>query len=102
MNMKAQIKNLLRKLRLQKIGEEQFFADINKDCTKNQRKILICYLDYQRTVRELRHNFGHTNRQEMMQMIKVCIANDWCIDVCGCNDPYAKEQISEDYYDYIL
>lgn len=102
MNVKAQAKNLLRKLQLEKIGEEQFFADINKDCTKNQKKILISYLDYQRTVRELRQNFGHTNRQEMMQMIKVCIENDWCIDVCGCNDRYAKEKIPEDYYDYIL
>lgn len=102
MNVKVQTKNLLRKLHLEKIGEEQFFADINKDCTKNQKKILISYLDYQRTVQELRQNFGHTNRQEMVQMIKVCIENDWCIDVCGCNDRYAKEQIPEDYYDYIL
>ncbi|MBO5070917.1 MAG: glycosyltransferase family 4 protein [Roseburia sp.] len=102
MNIKAQMKSLLRKLHLEKIGEEQFISDINKDCSKDQKKILISYLDYQRTVRELRQNFGHTNRQEMMQMIKVCIENDWCIDVCGCNDSYAKEQIPADYYDYIL
>lgn len=100
--MKRQIKNILRKLHLEKIGEEQFTADINRDCTKVQKKILLCYLDYARTVRELRQNFGHTNRQEMMQMIKVCIDNDWCIDVCGCNDMFAKEQIRADYYDYIL
>lgn len=102
MELKTRVKNLLRKLHLTKIGEEQFITDINRDCTKNQKKILISYLDYQRTVRELRQNFGHTNRQEMMQMIKVAIENDWCIDVCGCNDRYAKEQIPENYYDYIL
>lgn len=100
--MKKQIKDILRKMHLEKIGEEQFTADINRDCTREQKKILLCYLDYSRTVRELRQNFGHTNRQEMMQMIKVCIDKDWCIDVCGCNDSYAKEQIREDYYDYIL
>lgn len=100
--MKKQIKDILRKMHLEKIGEEQFTADINHDCTREQKKILLCYLDYSRTVRELRQNFGHTNRQEMMQMIKVCIDNDWRIDVCGCNDSYAREQIREDYYDYIL
>ena len=100
--MKRQIKQILRKMHLQKMGEEQFVADINRDCTKEQKKILLCYLDYARTVRELRQNFGHTNRQEMMQMIKVCIDNDWCIDVCGCNDMYAREYIRADYYDYIL
>ena len=100
--MKKQIKRILRKMHLEKIGEEQFTADINRDCTKEQKKILLCYLDYSRTVRELRQNFGHTNRQEMMQMIKVCIEKDWCIDVCGCNDAYAREQIPADYYDYIL
>lgn len=100
--MKKQIKDILRKMHLEKIGEEQFTADINRDCTREQKRILLCYLDYSRTVRELRQNFGHTNRQEMMQMIKVCIDNDWCIDVCGCNDRYAGEQIRSDYYDYIL
>lgn len=101
--MKEQIKGLLRKVHLEKIGEEQFIGDINKDCTnQEQKKILLCYLDYQRTVRELRQNFGHTNRQEMMQMIKVSIEKGWCVDVCGCNDRNATEQIKADYYDYIL
>lgn len=100
--MKKQIKKILRKLHLEKIGEEQFVADINMDCTKEQKKILLCYLDYQRTVRELRANFGHTNRQEMMQMVKMCIEKNLRIDICGCNDENAREHIKADYYDYIL
>lgn len=100
--MKEQIKRLLRKLHLEKIGEEQFVADLNRDCTKEQKKVLLCYLDYRRTVNELRQSFGHTNRQEMMQMIKVCIERNWCIDICGCNDKNAMEDIRADYYDYIL
>lgn len=102
MDIKAQMKSLLKKLHLERIGGERFLSDMNRDCTKDQKKILLCYLDYQRTAWELRQNFGHTNRQEMMQMIKICIENDWCVDVCGCNDRNAKEQIRSDYYDYIL
>lgn len=100
--MKKQIKQILRRLKLQRVGQEQFVSDINRDYTREQKRILLCYLDYQRTVQELRQHSGHTNRQEMMQMLKVCIDNDWCIDVCGCNDPYAHEQIRDNYYDYIL
>ena len=102
MGMKEFIKKTLRRFKLQRIGEEQFVSDINRDCTREQKKILLCYLDYQLTVRELRQNFGHTNRQEMMQIIKVCIERDWCIDICGCNDRNATEYIQADYYDYIL
>lgn len=102
LRMKKQIKQILHRLNLQRIGQEQFISDINRDYTRQQKKILLCYLDYQRTVQELRQHSGHTNRQEMMQMLKVCIENDWCVDVCGCNDPYAHEQIRDNYYDYIL
>lgn len=100
--MKKQLKSILKKLHLQKIGQEQFVADLNLDCTREQKKILICYLDYLRTVRELEQNFGHTNRQEMMQILKVCFALDFRIDVCACYDKNAFEQIRKQYYDYIF
>lgn len=102
MGMKELAKKILRRLELQRIGEEQFVSDINRDYTREQKKILLCYLDYQRTVQELRQNFGHTNRQEMMQIIKACIERDWCIDICGCNDRNATEYIRADYYDFIF
>ena len=85
-----------------KIGQEQMVADLNRDCTAEQKKILICYLDYLRTIRELNRNFGHTNRQEMMQILKVCIELNLRIDVCACYDRNAIEEIRENYYDYIL
>lgn len=100
--MKKEIKQLLKKIHLQKIGQEQFIADINRDYCREQKKILLCYLDYQRTIRELSQGFGHTNRLEMMQMIHVCIQNDWCIDVCACYDTDAFSGIRTNYYDYIL
>lgn len=102
MGIREQAKKILKCLRLQRIGEEQFISDVNRDYTREQKKMLLCYLDYPRTVRELRENFGHTNRQEMMQIVKVCIEMDWSIDICGCNDRNAIEQIQSDYYDCIL
>lgn len=100
--LKNKCKDLLKKIHLQKIGQEQMVADLNRDCTTEQKKILICYLDYLRTIRELNRNFGHTNRQEMMQILKVCIELNLRIDVCACYDRNAIEEIRENYYDYIL
>lgn len=100
--LKNKCKDLLKKVHLQKIGQEQMVADLNRDCTAEQKKILICYLDYLRTIRELNRNFGHTNRQEMMQILKVCIELNLRIDVCACYDRNAMEEIRENYYDYIL
>ncbi len=100
--MKEQVKHIFLKMHMERIGQEQFVAGINRDYTCSQKKILICYLDYLRTMRELMQNFWHTTRQVMVQMIRVCIENDWCVDVCGCNDRNAREQIRVDYYDYIL
>lgn len=100
--LKNKCKDLLKKVHLQKIGQEQMVADLNRDCTAEQKRILICYLDYLRTIRELNHNFGHTNRQEMMQILKVCIELNLRIDVCACYDRNAIEEIRENYYDYIL
>lgn len=100
--LKNSCKSLLKKMHLQKIGQEQLVADINRDCTGGQQKILICYLDYLRTIRELKQNFGHTNRQEMMQILKVCIEQNLRIDICACYDSNAMEEIRENYYDYIL
>ena len=100
--LKNKCKDLLKKVHLQKIGQEQMVADLNLDCTAEQKRILICYLDYLRTIRELNRNFGHTNRQEMMQILKVCIELNLRIDVCACYDRNAIEEIRENYYDYIL
>lgn len=102
MSGKEKIKNILGKMHLEVAGQEKLLADLNMDCTKEQKKILLCYLDYQKTVKELKKNFGHTNRQEMMQMIKVCIEKGFRVDVCGCNDRTAQKEIRCDFYDYIL
>ena len=80
---------LLEKFRVQfrKVDarrSENIVLDINKDCTAEQKRILVCYLDYGRSSYSLRHNVEHTNSQEMCQIIKVLIDMNFRIDVCDC------------------
>jgi hypothetical protein len=81
---------------------ENVTLGINQDCLRAQRKILVAYQDYDRSAYSLRYANGHTNLQEMFQMIKVLIDLDFCIDACDCNNTDAVKEISSDYYDYIL
>lgn len=101
------IKNAFRKINIQfrKIDprrSENIVLGINYDCLKNQKRILVCYMDYGRTAYSMRYARTHTNLQEMFQMIKVLIDMDFCIDVCDCNNPEAALEMPSDYYDYIL
>lgn len=81
---------------------ENMVLGINGDYLRTQRRILISYLDYGRTAYSLRRANAHTNLQEMMQMIKVLIDMDFCIDVCACNNEEAALEMPSDYYDFIL
>lgn len=81
---------------------ENAVLNINRDCTKQQKKVLVCYLDYGRASYALSHGQEHTNSQEMCQIIRVLIELDCCIDVCDCSNPEAIGEIAENYYDYIF
>lgn len=101
------VKRSFRKINIQfrKIDprrSENIVLGINYDARRKQKKILVSYMDYGRTAYSLRHAMTHTNLQEMLQMIKVLIDMDFCIDVCGCNNPEAALEMPSDYYDYIL
>ena len=101
------VKNTCRKCNIQfrKIDprrSENIVLGINQDCLREQKKILVSYLDYDRTAYSLRHANAHTNLQEMMQMVRVLIDMDFCIDVCACNNADAALEMPSDYYDYII
>lgn len=101
------IKNTFRKVNIQfrKIDprrSENIVLGINQDHLREQKKILVAYLDYGRTAYSLRYANTHTNLQEMMQMIRVLIEMDFCIDVCACNNIEAALEMPSNYYDYIL
>ena len=98
---------LLEKFRIQfrKVDarrSENIVLDINKDCTAEQKRILVCYLDYGRSSYSLRHNVEHTNSQEMCQIIKVLIDMNFRIDVCDCANKEAIYEMPKNYYDYIF
>jgi hypothetical protein len=106
-NISELIKNICKKHNIQfrKMDvrrSENITLGINFDCLKRQKRILISYLDYDRTAYSVRYANGHTNLQEMFQLIKVLIDMDFCIDVCGCNNEDAAREMPSDYYDYIL
>lgn len=101
------IKSTCRKCNIQfrKIDprrSENIVLGINRDYLREQKKILVSYLDYDRTAYSLRHANVHTNLQEMMQMIKVLIDMDYSIDVCACNNEDAALEMPSDYYDVIF
>lgn len=101
------IKSICRKWNIQfrKIDprrSENIVLGINQDCLREQKKILISYLDYDRTAYSLRHANAHTNLQEMMQMIRLLIDMDFCIDVCACNNEEAALEMPSDCYDVIF
>lgn len=101
------VKNTCRKFNIQfrKIDprrSENIVLGINQDCLRDQKKILISYMDYDRTAYSLRYANAHTNLQEMMQMVRVLIDMDFCIDVCACNNADAALEMPSDYYDYII
>lgn len=81
---------------------ENIVLSINQDCQKQQKKILISYLDYNRTAYALRHTNPHTNLQEMMQLVQILINLDFCIDVCACDNEDASLELPSNYYDYIF
>lgn len=101
------IKRACRKLNIQfrKVDprrSENIVMGINQNCLRDQKKILVSYMDYGRTAYSIRYDKAHTNLQEMFQMIKVLIDMDFCIDVCGCNNQDVSLEMPSDYYDYIL
>lgn len=73
--------------------------NVNFDCTKTQKRVLICYLDYNDTSNKLLKKISHTNVLECMQIIKEFINFDFVIDIAFANNN--KVQLSE-RYDYIF
>lgn len=90
------LKNTLNK----KLKNYRVLQNINKDYTKNQKSILIIYLDdnyYNTNV-----NRNHTNQIESQQIVKVLSELDFCIDLTSCMNDLALDIIGNKSYDYIL
>lgn len=73
--------------------------NINFDCTKKQKRVLISYLDYNDISNKILKKISHTNVIECMQIIKEFINFDFVIDIAFANNN--KVQLLESY-DYIF
>lgn len=81
---------------------ERYVADINLDCTRQQKRVLISYLDFFRSGRDVTLGTVHTNRYELFQIIQGFISNGYVVDVCACEDMDAMEIIEKKQYDVIF
>ncbi len=78
----------------------QFQLNINRNlCNPNQKKLLLCYLNVKNSNTD---NIYHANVLHCVQMIKIFIDMDFCIDTCRCDDDFAYEIIRKRKYDIIV
>ena len=91
--IKSKLKNFyIKKWKLDKNQNEHIISNINMDIAdKNQKKVLICYLDYIESSKVLYQAEKskvavHTCRYELFQIIRTFIKFNFSIDVCYCNN----------------
>lgn len=81
---------------------ERFVPDINLDCTGQQKRVLIAYVDYFRASRDVAGETVHTNRYELFQIINSFIRMNCVIDVCAHDNEDALEIVRDKKYDIIF
>lgn len=102
MNLKRWVKK--RIISVAKLDEydNKLYQNINLDLTKNQKRILVCYLDFAHIEFVIDHGTKHTNYLEFIQMIKILIEMDFRIDICRFDDIESIRSSVCLQYDYIL
>ncbi|MCM1263819.1 MAG: glycosyltransferase [Butyrivibrio sp.] len=81
---------------------ERFVTNINLDCTKKQKRVLVSYLDFFRAGRDVESTTVHTNRYELFQIINCFIKMDCVIDVCAHDDMDVLNIIDARQYDVVF
>lgn len=76
--------------------------NININKLKEQKRILLCYLDYEDASNRINGNFFHSNIQEFFQIINVLIQLDLVIDICANDAVKALPVILEQSYDFVI
>ena len=108
MTLKKRIKKYLYDI-VTRTGTENIVTNINLNLVKEQKKVLIAYLDLNLSGKNVLQsddntNSGtrHTNRFELFQIIQAFIQLDFCIDVCSHSDIAAYSLIDSQKYDVIF
>ena len=99
------IKKLIKKLILARMDVnplDRFVPDINLDCTRKQKRVLVAYIDFFRASRDVESGSVHTNRFELFQIIRCFIKMGYVIDVCSCEEKEALPIIRNKKYNVIF
>lgn len=76
--------------------------NINLNLLKEQKRILLCYLDYESASIRVSGNVFHSNIQEFFQIIQVLMRLDFVIDICANDAARAWPVIQQQSYDFIM
>lgn len=103
------LKSKLRKIVLalllklnQKKNNYPILLNINWSPIKEQKHVLLCYLDYVSSNIRLYKNATHTNFAELDVLVKVFIDADCMIDICSFEAEGIDDILAGRQYDYIL
>lgn len=83
-------------------GKYPLVSNINFDCTKCQKRILISILDYERACKDAAGKVFHSNVQELFQIIYQLIRLDYVIDVCANDAEEVYQILHKTKYDIVL
>lgn len=86
----------------QKKNNYQILLDINKNAEGNQKRVLLCYLDYVSSNIRLYKNATHTNFAELDMIIKALIDKNVVLDICSFEAEGIDDIIENRSYDYII
>lgn len=100
MTLKLTIKKIAKKYLIRK-ERTPFVKNINLDLTKNQKRILISYIEYFSTL-NLNDKIGHTNLLESIQIINIFKELGYIIDVVNCNSKESLKFFTCEKYDIIF
>lgn len=100
MTLKSTIKKIAKKYLVGKV-RTPFVKNINLDLTKNQKRVLISYVDYFSTA-NFGARIGHTNNLESVQIINVFKEMGYIIDVVHCNAIESLKFFTCEKYDIIF
>jgi hypothetical protein len=97
-NFKNFVKNKLNKF----FGKIDLIENINLDLSRNQKRVLISYLNSSFKEDLVSYPVFSTNIFEVNQIIKVFIDLDFVIDVVDCLDYNAFEKVKNKNYDVLF
>lgn len=94
-------KKIYRQVRYDRYGKS-LVRNINFNPLRRQKKVLICYIDYNDLTNNIEKSPQSTNIMEAFLIIKAFMELDFCIDVCDAKQIFSERDMPHHYYDCIF